>query len=529
MLQSKQKRLATTAAILFTLLITAIWCIRHAFDQQRAISEQTLLLQQLQDGATLVVTESGMLLSDSQSLARIQQINDTNIANYQRVANGSVKQDLPAFEHLTGRSIITLVPGFDPFQTAVTNLIQYRTRLDRMLQGREQLIQDAERLATQAEGLQEAVTQDDTDIRHLRAVYQVRSILAEHLFKLREAYSERLPAPMLPLDKLEADLKQLSTDRDAPSSPAIRRSAANLLKSIGDHNGQLTQVQAHHDLADKIHNLQTELAKLGQTLQGQLETAGGQLYGVHQISIYGAIITSLLALGLTALLGFLLNQSVSPSSDIAAPEAAPVLSDKTSPHFLNQLKLEKNQLMNDIKPIGEGILYIKADEHMESTGDLARCLNQSREALIRRIDNLKRQALALQELLSSQQPVTNNAETMIATGSLFKGSLIELTLKGNAEIDGMQRRLRGLKSIDPEDQRQLLIRCLKSERIFDEIRVRLKKSDEGNGEPVSSSQRALQPTEGARTPDALNRTVEKLVEHLEEFQTQPQKPRRVRA
>ena len=526
--QSKQKRLATTGAILFTLLATVCWCVQHAFDQQRALAEQTLLLQQLQDGATLVTTESGLLLSDSQSLARIQQINDANIANYQRVANGSVRRDLPAFGSLTGRPISTLVPGFDPFQTTVTNLIQFRTRLDRMLQGREQLVQDAERLATQAEGLQEALTQDDTDIRHLRAVYQVRSILAEHLFTLREAYGEHLPAPILPMDKLGVDLKQLSTDKEAPTSPAIRRTAANLLKSIADHNGQLSQVQAHHDLADKIHNLQTELAKLGQTLQSQLQTASGQLYGVHEISIYGAILASLLALGTTALLGFLLHESIPPSPSLATSETAPVLPDNTSPNFLNQLKLQKNQLMNDIKPIGEGILYIKADEHMESTGDLARCLNQSREALARRIDNLKQQAAALQTLLCSQPPAINSTETLQTTVSLAQGPLIELTLKGNAEMDGLQRRLRGLTSLEPEDQRQLLIRCLESERIFDEIRVRLKKGNNEN-EGTVSPQRFIHRTEGTPISDALARTVEKLVEHLDEFQTQPQKSRRARA
>lgn len=178
--------------------------------------------------------------------------------------------------------------------------------------------------------------------------------------------------------------------------------------------------------------------------------------------------------------------------------------------------------MNDIRPLGEGVLYIRADEHLESTGDLARCLNQSREALILKIESLRKTVDQLQsELSATQQAVSSTSQLNIDTTPIEN-----LTYKTQAELEGLNRKIRAQKWEDSETAKGLLIHCMRADRLLDEIRVRVKK---GLQEMVNDSADQQAQLNQPKDNLAIQRLIEQMVNGLDEFQTQAPKSRRRQA
>jgi len=516
------------AALGLTVIVTAI-AGRLAASAHYHQTELLLLTQQLGQGSALVAAESKGLLRDSQALVAMQQVNDRNIAAYQLLTQGSVKRNLPALTDLLDSVPVSLDVSFNAFQGAVTDLIQSRRVLEQVLQGKDDLIQSTERLAAQAENLADGLEQQNGEIPHMRAAYRIQAALIAHTQAVQQAYDSNGSAPALSVDQLRSDLAALSTDSSAPQSPTIRRTAANLLNQLETHLQQLNALRTHNEASQKLAKVQDVLQQNARTLQQQLETVTGDLYGYTPFMLYLTVLLSFISLILAGTVGYHLRKStVSALAQTEAAELPMANPERTTPNFLSQFKTEKNLLMNDIKPIGEGILYIKADEHLESTGDLARCLNHSRENLIRRIDQLKRHVADLQNALDTADTGESPVVIQSDANSADKARLIDLTFKGHAELDGLQRLLKAQPGLDREQAKQLLLRCIKTDRLLDEIRVRLKKSGGENDRSINDSGSDKESPHKTVQLQKVTTLVSQLMEHLEEFQTQPGKSRRSR-
>lgn len=529
----KPDRVVIVAVALGLAVVVTAIAGRLAASRHHDQTELLLLAQQLDQGAALVAAESRGLLKESQALTAMQQANDRNIAAYQLLTQGSVKRDLPAMTDLVPDVPASLEASFGAFQASVSDLIQSRRLLEQVLQGKDVVINSAERLAIQAQHLADGLEQQDGELPHLRAVYRVHAALIAHARAVQQAYITAAAPPVLPLEQLRSDLVTLSTDPKAPQSPSIRRSAANLLNQLDDHLQTVEGLQAHNTASAKIALLQESLQQHTLTLQQQLDTVTSELYSFTSFALYLAIALGISSVPLAVMLGYHLRRSpASFSAAAAVAEQAPGNPERTTPNFMSQFKTEKNLLMNDIKTIGEGILYIKADEHLESTGDVARCLNQSRESLIRRIEQLKRQVTDLQTALDAsdtgESTATIRPTSTSNSNSTDKARLIDLTLKGHAEIEGLQRLLKGQSGLDREQLKLLLLRCIKTDRVLDEIRVRLKKADDDIEHPVNDNGSNPEPAHKPVQLQKVTILVAQLVEHLDEFQTQPGRSRRSR-
>lgn len=517
------------AALGLALVLTAI-AGKLASTRQHDQTELLLLAQQLNQGAALVTAESRGLLNESQALAAMQQVNDRNIAAYQLLTQGSVKRDLPPLTDLVPDISTNLEESFAAFQALVSDLIQSRRLLEQVLQGKDNVIKSAEGLAIQAQHLADGLEQQDGELPHMRAVYRIHATLIAHAQAVLQAYTTAAALPALPLEQLRSDLAALSTDTKAPQSPTIRRSAANLLNQLDAHLQTIEGLQAHKAASEKIARQQESLHQHALALQQQLDAVSSDLYSFTPIGLYLTIALIISSLSLAGMLGYHLRRApasfATPAVDVEPSAANP---ERTTPNFMSQFKTEKNLLMNDIKPIGEGILYIKADEHLESTGDVARCLNQSRESLIRRIDQLKRQVSELQGALSSSAETPCAPEShQQASNAATTAPLIDLTFKGHAELDALQRMLKAQAGLEQETTRQLMMCCIKADRVLDEIRVRLKKADSDMKRLVSGEVTGSNPERQTGQQQMITTLVAQLVEHLEEFQTQPTKSRRLR-
>ncbi|MGB3619761.1 hypothetical protein FT643_02105 [Ketobacter sp. MCCC 1A13808] len=508
-------------------LLTAVFafgCILALSFQLRSIQHSASydsLLQRLKSGTDSVIAETHSLLSADGNLARIQAQHDQNIAQFQTLLHGNLKQGLPGLvedfepvgEQLNG--------VFEDYSQLASSLIQQRGNLDRFHRNREQTLQNAQQLAERGRALLTGLKQIKANATHLQAAYDSALILENNRTEILAALLDRRDVQPLPLGQLEQNLDSISTDKGAPASVAIRRSAANLLKEIESYSGIEETLQQYHAAGNAISDLRGQLIDLNTSLNSQFDSALTQISPARW-SLYLALLLALAALTSSAYLGF--NWAPEAMAAASKPAQEPdvnVSDDTSSPHFA-KLVTDKNKLMNDIRPLGEGILYLKADEHLESTSDLARCLNQSREALAHKIEGLKNKVRQLeQEAARKEAQPDPKVEITIDTAPVSN-----LTYRALAELEGLQRKIKALNQPDNDVVRYLVQRCNNIEGYLDEIRVRVKKGwQEQIQEALDTISQRPTVTESAQV-DTL---VAELVRHMDEFQTQaPQTTRRKR-
>src|SRR5690606_9295432 len=113
---------------------------------------------------------------------------------------------------------------------------------------------------------------------------------------VQQAYDSNGSAPALSVDQLRSDLAALSTDSSAPQSPTIRRTAANLLNQLETHLQQLNALRTHNEASQKLAKVQDVLQQNARTLQQQLETVTGDLYGYTPFMLYLTVLLSFISL-----------------------------------------------------------------------------------------------------------------------------------------------------------------------------------------------------------------------------------------
>src|SRR5690606_29667901 len=110
------------------------------------------------------------------------------------------------------------------------------------------------------------------------------------------------------------------TDSSAPQSPTIRRTAANLLNQLETHLQQLNALRTHNEASQKLAKVQDVLQQNARTLQQQLETVTGDLYGYTPFMLYLTVLLSFISLILAGTVGYHLRKCT--VSALAQTEAA---------------------------------------------------------------------------------------------------------------------------------------------------------------------------------------------------------------
>jgi len=514
-----------TAISASLLIVAAIW---SQFHYQHAANEQTqhlLLLQKLQDGIELLVAESQKLLLDDKKLGNVQKQHDLNIVYFQIIDQGSLKLGIAPLQSTQNQDLATLTSQFSQFSSAAAALIQDRANVTKLSESRETVVLAAKSLADKSASLAQGLLQIDGASEHIAASYSLAMALNNHYLSVMQAFDIQGAYKSPDLEQARQSLQNLSTGKSAPASAIIRRSAANLLTDLEGFDTYSPSIAQHHELKqsistrlDALTETQEQLSLTLQTLSDHLQTEGSPLLLV-------SLVCWVSALGLIAGITFYTMHSTPSSLNTSAANTAaipPPASEQTSSHYLNQLKTDKNKLMNDIRPLGEGILYIRADEHLESTGDLARCLNQSREALILKIEALRKTVYTLQARLDKTN--ADSAEDRALPNISIDTSPIEnLTFKAQAELEGLQRKINALNWNNSDAAKSLLTHCLRADRILDEVRVRVKK---GWQEMLHDSQAGASNQNAANANAAIAVLINQMKDNLEEFQTEAPKPRR---
>jgi len=514
-----------TAISASLLIVVAIW---SQFRYQHAANEQAqhlLLIQKLQDGIELLVAESQKLLLDDKKLGNVQKQHDLNIVYFQIIDQGSLKLEIAPLQSAPNQDLETLNTQFSKFSSAAAALIQDRANITKLSESRETVVLAAKILADKSTSLAQGLLQIDGSSENIAASYSLAMALNNHYLSVARAFDLQGAYKSPDLEQARQTLQNLSTGKSAPASAIIRRSAANLLTEIEGFDSYNTVISQHHELKqsiskqlDALTETQKQLTLTLQTLSDHLQTEGSPLLLI-------SLVCWVSALGLTAGIAIYTMYSTPPSLSTHAANTAAIpapASEQTSSHYLNQLKTDKNKLMNDIRPLGEGILYIRADEHLESTGDLARCLNQSREALILKIEALRKTVYTLQARLDKTNSDSHKEKAL--PGITIDTSTVEnLTFKAQAELEGLQRKINALNWNNSDAAKSLLAHCLRADRILDEVRVRVKK---GWQEMLIDTQTGASNQDKSDANAAIALLINQMKDNLEEFQTEAPKSRR---
>lgn len=513
--------------LILTLASLMFWSL-HLRSVDHSEQYRTLSAR-LADGIESVNLLADSLLDAPAALPHLQERHDRNVALFRSLVHGNLKQGLPGLLADEPDSAVSLETGFDGYAEQASSLIQQRSHLDRFHQSREQTLLEAQQLAQKANALVAGMEQirPDRGASHLQAAYRTNLSLERVYSSVLLALTEQAASVSLPMDQLAQDLAILSTDAQAPESVTIRRSAANLLKDIKAFAEVEQTLRQYHTAGEAIRTIRSELSRISQPLKAELNTAptvlssSRLLYSAALLTLAGALIAA-------AYFGFsFASASVAIAIDSSSRGNQPaednmaVSAPSPFPEAERSRQItDRNKLMNDIRPLGEGILYLKADEHLETTADLARCLNQSREALVQRVDRLKAKVKELEN--STQRQHTAKPEVHINTGPVDN-----LTYRALAELEGLQRKLESLKQADNELVKYLIQRCMNAESYVDEIRLRVSK---GWQELIQQSMDQVDADSDSGSGERLiQQLVGELVKHMDEIQTQPPPPRRKRS
>lgn len=512
-------------ASLFTCLtfsVLAVWTLVS----YNSVRDDQLLhaahIQHLVHGTKRLAGESRSLLQQADSLTIIQSLQDQNIIEFQAITNGSLKQGLPPLDDLLGTDLTNLNGHFNQFSNHVSSLLQSRTRLTQLAAKKEDTLLASRDLADKASDLAQGILQYGASTPQVSTAYELALVLAKHHLNVNQVFNNAVRYSPLDLDYIRSAVGTLTSGGRASDSAILRRSAAHLLDNIKAFSAKADGIQEFSTLEQSVSNQVTQLQTAQTVFADAMETVEDQL-----LSGYTSLWLLTAGLWLAAVVSALAGTFLALNKRASAPKAVPMTqpeaaSEITSSHVLNQIKTDKNKLMNDIRPLADGILYIRADEHYESTSDLARCFNHSREALIQRIEHLRALAESLQsELAHSPMDDGEQIDIQIDTKPLE-----DLTYKAQAELEGIIRRTKSLSTEGQDNRKLILAQCLRTDHLLDEIRVRIRK---GWRESIVDTQNSDNPTSTPNGQEEIRRIVDQLTRYLDEFQTTPPSKRSKRA
>lgn len=523
-------RVPTSAkSMLIISLIACYIALYCQFHNQLFVDAQlrhSVLLQKLNNGSDSILDKSRALLNNSKGLTTLKSLHDTNIVVYQSIIRGNLKQDLTSAGKLTGQDTGEMESSFARFSNLVSQLIQSRAQLLQLENMREEAKIGARTLAEKGTNLAIGIRQFGATKEQTYAAYDLALQLNDHYLSVVEVFTGSGTYQPLNASDLAATLNHLSSGPNAAKSAILRRSAAQLLTDIDSFSENSELIAEHQALQQSIGQQIESIEQAKTTLSLDISTVKDIVISSSSAAFPISIITWFLsvATAVGACLQTSRHNPVSnPDNTASLPEPA---SELTSSYFLNQIKTDKNKLISDIRPLADGILYLHADEHLESTGDIAKCFNRSREALVDRIESLRTLASNIQSELEKAPESHKSPQAKI---QLNTTPIEDLTFKAQSELEGIIRRVRNQRgdesaTLQDSSPRELLIRCQRADRIMDEIRIRVRK---GLQETLDNVVNELSATADSKPNQAVSNLIVNLVSNLDELQTQaPSKARR---
>ena len=480
------------------LVITILGCVL-LFQQQQSQSNHLASLAYLEAAlGELTTFTPRKLTSDERSFQRFRDINSAVVLRFQRLKYGNDAQGVPALTSNDGSEVESLLANGELLLEGLGSLIQTRKDINQFRQYKDSLLSESKKLAQSAEANLLASEQQPLSSTQTKHVAQLTQQIQDHHYRIAlaiEAFESKGKGLIAHTNALERTtqrlIKELTEGTNNSSrlpNPVLRRMYVNLAELLTQH---FTNIYSLEKFTQQYTALERKHVEFSTALTSLLNS----VVAISERSTSGSFLPRfIIILGLlSACLSFFFagmwtkgehlrdaHESLGKLTDnVSTQLAKPHLPPENSTENTQQRKkiiTEKNQLIHDIHPIIDGMLYVDANEQAETTGEIAKAFNSARRSVAKRLQLIQQEILRLQHLQSPDAKALPNEEHEVEKtpskhsklDSAFDiKSCIDITFETQAKIEHLKRLLEHSQGSE-DKQMESMMECQ------DHLRVRLR-------------------------------------------------------
>ena len=412
-----------SALILSSLLI---WGNKNNHQQQIALSSQVLRLNYAFQSAFDHLLEARK--GNAYALRQLQTANDNAIASLNILTKGSIKQEISPSPQPMQAELQQVTSRWSIISKGIGLILQNRVTLQSYSKNQQTLHQMLSETIKTSKTVTNALNRSSASPHQIYySAQQIELLMLIEKF-LFVAHLQSLTGNSLQKGITFEDLKTNINKQiehykrnqylllNGSTSPIvakvedtqIRRMIANTGENLKEFLVTIDRTLVTRAKTKDLSNTVTAITSNRESVEQQLEA----LLKKHQNTEYNYWIQSWqIVLPLIILYGLLawIGHQVMGSKTMTLANPEPLSRHRDESNKLvrsNKHKAERNQLINQIRPLGEGKLYFEATELNESTKDIAKVFNQARISLSAIHQNMDIKLFAVhKDLLQSYQQV----------------------------------------------------------------------------------------------------------------------------
>ena len=372
------------------------------------------------------------LISEEKSFQRFRALNGSVVTQFQRLKYGNDTLGVSALSPSDDPSVATLLNDGENLLARFGKLIQSRQDINQYRQYNQRLLSEAESLVQATEAVSAASEQQSLSTTQMKTLGELTLLAKAQQLSIKiTLLSIETNAESLIRDSknrqqhAQSLIQQLTASKKQLANPVLRRMIVNISDQLNQHINtvlSLSNATNNYDALEKnLKALTSSVKTLLTSVNEASDTLSGGVY-MAQLTITLGAIAACLSFFFTGLWvkeeHIVKNRATAttagskkqqPSFEDNNIHNAPTPNENTQQR--KQIITEKNQLIHDIQPIVDGAFYVDANEHAETTGEIAKAFNGARRSIVKRLQLVQQEVTRLQQLQQqSLEPATNNQE-----------------------------------------------------------------------------------------------------------------------
>lgn len=420
-------------------ILLALGVNKVASDNLATQNELLSYVYGLQRATDLSIAQMGNTLKgDSEAFKQLQSANEAGILSLNILQNGSLKKDIDPAPSGVQEALEPYSKSWHSISQISAKVLQTRSQLQ-VHGDKVEVIEDSlNKLVSMQQPIIEALIRSESKAQQILIASQQQQLLYEIKASwlntqygsaaTRAAAFQQLYATSKTFTLNQKKLLNGSTDESliAVQDPQVRRLIANVSTQL--------------ETTEKLMNDSIVAGKAMQALHSEISKLRSQQHIFHQQAAHLAVTTknlnssfwiqhwqiyALLAFAAGIYL-FVATRLKRPMIDNTENQEEEKIFDSTAPNndvtttHANRLKAAQNQLINEVRQLGEGKIYFDVTDTNESTREIAQAYNQSKKRLILLLTNIRKQNTQINQSISAQQ---KQAESGISKQLTMLGDL----------------------------------------------------------------------------------------------------------
>ena len=374
------------------------------------------------------------LVSNELSFQRFRELNNSVVTQFQRLKYGNDNQGVSPLSPSDDPSVATLLSDGEKLLAGFGTLIQSRQDINQFRQHNQRLLSEANGLVQATEAISAASEQQSLSATQMKTLGELTLLAKAQQYDIQRTLLaiETNADPLIRSSKTRQQhaqslIQQLTASNKKLANPVLRRMTVNISDQVDQH---VNTVLSLSDVTSNYDALEKNLKSLTSTVKTLLTSVTGASSALASGSFIAQLMVTLGALA--ACVSFLFtglwikeghsadNKTAGASTSAekqtssfegsSAKSASNTNKPNENTQQRKQIITEKNQLIHDIQPIVDGVFYVDANEHAETTGEIAKTFNGARRSIVKRLQLVQQEVTRLQQLQhqSSADPSVNN-------------------------------------------------------------------------------------------------------------------------